>query len=487
MGYKYNRLAKVSEMSARVLVLEKDEKVAEEIRSYLVSRDHQVDALDPDKLTAEINSSPPYDVVIFAEDSCSLSLVQLRRILDLDKKSTFLVLLGADPELDRVVDTMVDGVHAYLTKPVNRRRLQGVVEKGLENKGILQDIMQMAAQVQESNRQLQRHKRTLLQEKKQLERRTRQLGFLHQLSLAINGSLDRQQVVEQVFAKLQDELQVSWCRVHLFSGENGEPTWEYAVGTPKKKDEKVVFSLDARGEVVGTMEVALAVQIGEEDRQLFDTIALQVALALQNATHHAEVKRLADRDALTQLKSRRSFERQLQREFEIHRRYREDLSLIFWDLDHFKDINDLYGHQTGDDVLRQVGHLMQEAFRNCDYVARWGGDEFAVILPRTTKEQALNSAERLRRRLQQKKLNSGHDLKLSGSFGIADTKSLSSGSQDELIAMADQALYQAKKAGRNRIELFRQYKHSQCQFVPLEGTICPEIAVMNDKACSPLP
>jgi diguanylate cyclase (GGDEF)-like protein len=464
-------------MRARVLVLEKDEKVAEEIRSYLVSRNHQVDTLDPDKLTAEIHSSPAYDAVIFAEDSCSLSLVQLRRILDLDNMSTFLVLLGADPELDRVVDIMVDGAHAYLTKPVNCRRLRGVLEKGLENKGILKDIMQMAAQVQESNRQLQKHKRTLLREKQQLERRTRQLGFLHELSLAINGSLDRHQIVEQVFAKLQDELQVNWCRARLFSGENGEPAWEYAVGVSKKADEKEFFSLEAGGKAVGTMEVALPTQVGEEYRQLFDTIALQVALALQNASHHAEVKRLADRDALTRLKNRRSFERQLQREFEIHRRYREDLSLIFWDLDHFKEINDLLGHQTGDEVLRQVGHLMQEALRNCDYVARWGGDEFAAILPRTTKEQAFHSAERLRCRLQQQRLDLGHDFRLSASFGIADTKSLRLGVQEELIAMADQALYQAKRAGRNRIELFEEYEHLSCQPLRMQRASCPEIAV----------
>ncbi len=467
----------MSDMRTRILVVEKDGSVAEEIRSYLVSKGHQVEILDPDSLRNEIDSSDSYEAVLFAEDSCSLSVPELRRILDLDQKSTFLVLLGVDPEIDRVVDAMLEGAHAYLTKPVSGYRLQGVLEKGLENKGILQEIMQMATQVQESNRRLQKNKRTLIREKRQLERRTQQLRFLHELSLAINGSLDRQQIVKQVFVKLQDELQVNWCRAHLSSGENGESPWQYAVGVPEETDERVTFSLGAGGKPMGTMEVALPAQISGEDRQLFDTIALQVALALQNATHHAEVKRLADRDALTRLKNRRSFERQLQREFEIHRRYREDLSLIFWDLDHFKDINDLYGHQTGDEVLRQVGHLMQEAFRNCDYVARWGGDEFAVILPRTTKEQALNSAERLRLRLQQEKLNSGHDLKLSGSFGIADTKSLSSGSQDELIAMADQALYQAKKAGRNRIELFQEYKHHQCQPVPLAGPICPEIAL----------
>ena len=468
---------KVRNMSARVLVLDKDASAAEEIRSYLAGENHQVDTLDPDSLEAEVDASHSYDAVLFAEDSCPLSVAELRRILDLDHKSTFLVLLGSDPEVDRVVDIMLEGAHAYLTKPVSGRRLQGVLERGLENKCTLQDIMQLAAQVQESNRQLQEHKRTLLREKRHLERRTRQLRFLHELSLAINGSLDRHQVVKQVFVKLQDELQVKWCRAHLVSQGNGEPAWEYSVGVPDPTHNKTSFSLGAGGKSMGTMEVALPAQIIEADRQLFDTIALQVALALQNASHHAEVKRLADSDALTRLKNRRSFERQLQREFEIHRRYRDDLSLIFWDLDHFKEINDLHGHQTGDEVLRQVGYIMQEAFRNCDYVARWGGDEFAAILPRTTKEQALHSAERLRRRLQQKQLNAGQDLKVSASFGIADTTSIRSGGQEELIAMADQALYQAKKAGRNRIELYQGYERDSCQSLQMEKTICSDMAV----------
>ena len=464
-------------MKAKVLVLEKDAIVAEEVRSYLVSKDYQVDTLDPDKLTSEIGSTDSYDAVLFAEDSCSLSVAQLGHILDLDHKSTFLVLLGTDPEVDQVVDTMLEGAHAYLTKPVSGHRLQGVLEKGLENKCTLQDIMQMAAQFQESNRQLQKHKRTLLREKRHLERRTRQLRFLHELSLAINGSLDRHQIVKQVFLKLQDELQVKWCRAHLISQGNGEPAWEYSVGVPDSTDNKTSFSLGAGGESMGTMEVTLPPQTSQADRQLFDTIALQVALALQNASHHAEVKRLADCDALTRLKNRRSFERQLQREFEIHLRYQDDLSLIFWDLDHFKEINDLHGHQAGDEVLRQVGCIMQEAFRNCDYVARWGGDEFAAILPRTTKEQALHSAERLRRRLQQNQLNSGQYLNLSASFGIADTKSIRSGGQEELIAMADQALYQAKKGGRNRIELYQGYERGSCQSLQLKETICSDMAV----------
>ena len=466
-----------TDMRSRVLVLEKEATVAEEIRSHLVSKECQVDILDPEKLSAEIHSSSSYDAVFFAEDSCSLTVGQLRQILDLDNKDTFLVLLGTDPGVDRAVDIMLDGAHAYLTKPVNGSRLQRVLDKGLDNKVILKDIMQMAAQVQESNQELQKHKRTLLREKQQLERRTRQLRFLHELSLAINGSLDRHQVVKQVFLKLQGALQVKWCRAHLFSGENGEPDWEYALGVNEKTDERISFSLRAGGKLVGSMEVALPAVLAESDRQLFDTIALQVALALQNASHHAEVKRLANRDALTRLKNRRSFERQLRREFQIHHRYKEDLSLIFWDLDHFKEINDLFGHQSGDQVLRQVGNLIQKAFRNCDYVARWGGDEFAAILPRTSKEQAFHSAERLRRKLQRTELNLSLEHKLSASFGIADTKSLRSASEEELIAMADQALYQAKKAGRNRVELYEESRDPACKTLPMEELACSNIAL----------
>lgn len=454
-------------MKAKVLVLEKDWNSAALIQTYLVEQGHEVITVDPDELTPDCKLSDTYDAVIFAEDRSSVTMSELRKMLDLDHQSTFLVIVGADPEVDRAVDTMLEGAYAYLTKPISSNRLRKVLEKGLENKKTLKEIMEMAIQVQESNRQLQNHKRILLREK-------RQLRFLHKLSLAINGSLDRCHVVDKVFAQLRHELGVCWCRVHLFGSDIGERDWEHAVGAPDEKLEVVSLPLVVGGNALGAMEVALPLHLSRDHRQLFDTMVIQVALALQNANHHAEVKRQADCDALTRLYNRRSFERQLQRELAIHHRYKDDLSLILWDLDNFKQINDLYGHQTGDEALRRAGLLTQETFRNCDYLARWGGDEFAAILPRTTKDNAFYSAERLRSRLQQEVLNSGRNIQLSASFGVADTRSIRSVSKEELIATADLALYRAKRAGRNRVTVCNGIQQEACHSTLVGLKACME-------------
>ena len=449
-------------MKARVLALEKNPRSAELIRSYLPASDYQVSTVDPDELTPDVRVSDDYDAILFAEETCRLSVAQVSQILDLDRRGCFLVILGTAPTVNHAVDAMLDGAYAYLTKPVSRRRLQRVLAKGLKNQSTFQSIMEMAEEVQESNRQLQKHKRKLLQEKRQLEQRTRQLRFLHELSLAINASLDRDQVMKQVFLHLQEELQVQWCRARLFSRDD-EIGWEHAVGSLAESAEIESLPLSVWGKAVGTMEVTMSAILSQEDRQLLDTVALQVAMALHNASNHDLVKRLAEHDSLTRLGNRRSFERQLDREFKRYLRYHENLSLILCDIDYFKDINDRYGHQSGDAVLRQLGRLMLKTFRECDYVARWGGDEFAVILPNTTEEQALLSAKRLQLRLKQPFAHNGFTIRVSASMGIADTKANSLTSVEELIALADEALYRGKKAGRNTIKLSRDCQQLPCR------------------------
>ena len=365
-----------------------------------------------------------------------------------------MILFAADPPIDRVVDAVIEGAHAYLTKPVNGHRLRRVLERGLENQNTYERIMDLATEVHEYNRQLQESRLSLLREKRELEERTRHLRFLHELGLAINASLNRTQIVKEVFTRLKGEMEVPWCRARLFSENGGGSSWEHAVGNTGKSSEVVSLPLTVRGKCIGFFDVALQASKKGERRDLLETVSLQVAMALQNAAHHNLVKRLADHDHLTRLDNRRSFERHLSREFQRYIRYDEHLSLIFCDLDNFKALNDRFGHQMGDTVLKQIARLMLNGFRGCDYVARWGGDEFAVILPKTTKEQALLSAERLHRNLDKHLAKCGLAVEMSVSIGIADTKSIPVCNKEELIALADEALFQAKKEGRNRIQLY---------------------------------
>jgi diguanylate cyclase (GGDEF)-like protein len=167
-------------------------------------------------------------------------------------------------------------------------------------------------------------------------------------------------------------------------------------------------------------------------------------------------------DALTGLKNRRFFDERLREEFRRAQRYGDYLSLIMIDLDHFKEVNDRYGHQAGDSVLRDAATLLRSSIRDPDICARYGGEEFAVILPKTHMQGALTVAERVWRALGAKEytLPAGASptetkVQVTASLGVSfyPSKDISSG--ELLLRFADQALYQAKQAGRNTICLFQ--------------------------------
>jgi len=156
-------------------------------------------------------------------------------------------------------------------------------------------------------------------------------------------------------------------------------------------------------------------------------------------------------DPLTGLANRRSFDEELALEWRRAERVGSGLALILGDVDDFKRVNDTYGHQQGDEVLRKVGEVLGAAVRQVDLAARYGGEEFAVIVPETDLGDALKLAERLRSNLMKAEttLADGTRLRVTSSFGVATKGEL--GRAEDLIAAADEALYAAKHAGKNRV------------------------------------
>jgi diguanylate cyclase (GGDEF)-like protein len=153
-------------------------------------------------------------------------------------------------------------------------------------------------------------------------------------------------------------------------------------------------------------------------------------------------------DALTGLWNRRYFDQRLEAEMSLARRSRRPLSVLMLDLDHFKAINDNYGHPMGDEVLRRIGLLLSEQVRLEDVACRYGGEEFAILAPNTPSSEA-DLAERLRVEVEKMRFTfGGHEVKITTSIGVADL--VSAGSRP-LIQVADEALYQAKRNGRNRV------------------------------------
>jgi diguanylate cyclase (GGDEF)-like protein len=162
-----------------------------------------------------------------------------------------------------------------------------------------------------------------------------------------------------------------------------------------------------------------------------------------------ELRKRATTDSLTQAYNRSKFDEILKSEINRCRRYNTNLSLLVLDIDHFKKINDNHGHLAGDDILKSVVNLTQNSIRGTDYLARWGGEEFVVLLPETGLDRASALAERIKKNIED------HEFEKIGtvtvSFGVTQWKN--NESEDALIKRADDALYRAKNLGRNRVEV----------------------------------
>jgi diguanylate cyclase (GGDEF)-like protein len=191
---------------------------------------------------------------------------------------------------------------------------------------------------------------------------------------------------------------------------------------------------------------------------LAQSLVAQAGVALDNARLHGIVKRQAVTDELTGLANRRSFLESLETEFLRAERFQDVLSVVVSDLDDFKRVNDRFGHQAGDSVLRAFAELMGGRIRAIDVGARLGGEEFAILLPGTDAAGATALAENLRAAAAELRISIGHrDVHVTASFGVAAFPQAKTA--DELMAAADRALYAAKREGKNRVVAFGTEGH----------------------------
>lgn len=184
------------------------------------------------------------------------------------------------------------------------------------------------------------------------------------------------------------------------------------------------------------------------------TIANQAAVAIRNAQLYEEMEYLAITDSLTGLYNRRYFFEFARKEIAQSKRYRKDLSIIMMDIDHFKRVNDRFGHQMGDQVLENVSKVCHSLLRTADIMCRFGGEEFIVLLPETDKADAENAALRMCQAAAESTLEADlGEIKITLSIGVAELDK-EHDTLDTLISAVDKALYQAKADGRNCVRVF---------------------------------
>jgi two-component system cell cycle response regulator len=265
---------------------------------------------------------------------------------------------------------------------------------------------------------------------------------LHNLSFRDNTSLTAMAVKNRHYLPYRGELdaasQVVYTRKHSLAGMQS----------------LIILPLVVRDTAIGTIALAATRRdaFGSNVRPTLTVLANQLAVALSNAASVKRLEELATTDGLTGCFNKRYFNEQLRAKLHAAERFERKLSLVMADIDHFKAVNDTYGHAVGDAVIRELGAILMRLKRETDVVARFGGEEFCVLCEETGTEGALLLAERLREELAATVFETElGKLQVTCSLGVA-TYPEHAKTRESLFEGADRALYRAKHAGRNRVE-----------------------------------
>ncbi len=340
-----------------------------------------------------------------------------------------------------------------------------------------------------------------LDTKGQLQKNRLQLSTFNEIGKALTSSLDLKEILNIVMEKISELLHPKNWSLLLLGDETNELRFEIVVGEGSKKlkdlrlrvgegiagwvamEKKSILVPDVhkdprfsnkadrvsrfvtksiicvplivRGKCLGVIELINKVEdenFDEEDLLILTTLADYTAIAIENAIFFNKVQELTITDDLTRLYNSRFLHTRLDYEFDRARRFKYNLSMIFFDLDYFKNVNDRYGHLLGSKLLKEVAQLILRNIRTIDMACRYGGDEFVILLPETSKKNAFVVAEKLRLSMNETEFlrEEGINLHLTASFGVAsfprDAKS-----KEDLIQMADHAMYEIKNSSRNGV------------------------------------
>jgi diguanylate cyclase (GGDEF)-like protein len=244
--------------------------------------------------------------------------------------------------------------------------------------------------------------------------------------------------------------------VPYYTSKDEEFGFTYWIGQ-EKINSYIVQPISQRGEDFGIIVMVSfrMYAFTAQHRKFLSVMANQLGETIEKVRLFQEVKKLSEIDELTQLYNFRYFKDFLSREFSYATTYNQPLSLLMLDFDHLKMVNDKYGHQEGNRLIKKIADIIKESVPKNGVVARFGGDEFSILLTGVSKDEAFKIAEKIRLNIASTTLQINEDtLNLSASLGVASYPSEGIGSDKDLLEGADDALYQSKREGRNKVSVY---------------------------------
>jgi diguanylate cyclase (GGDEF)-like protein len=339
----------------------------------------------------------------------------------------------------------------------------------------------------------------------ELESSQAQLSNIYETTRALSGILNLEELLKEILRIAHNIFRYKYCNIYLtrsggddlylFASLDNENRHIYEKPEPYNRDisdlgslqdtgsmfrrmtrdskdgksKKIDVPMISRGKVIGIMQVTTEFgnAISARERRLLMIFANSSAIAIDNSLLHKKTQELTITDELTDLFNFRYFKTKLSDELKRADRYRQRLSILMLDIDHFKTVNDQYGHQTGNVILREISAIIRQCVRDVDVVARYGGEEFTVILPQTDREDAEIIAERIRESVAKNffQNNRGRrEIHITISVGGC-TYPDGIHTLEQLLEKADSALYRAKAEGRNIVYFAGREKKRSTEYI----------------------
>ena len=496
-------------MEKRILIVEDHNDMMTFLEKYLEDNDFITDGAKTAESALKKFKKEQPDLILMDLMLPGISgLEAIKKIRKTNTSDSYIpiIIITAKNEVDDIVEGLNSGADDYLVKPFHLEELVARINSALRLKQLNELLLKQTSELKEANDEVGNLNSDLVSKNKQLRKNIYSLHSLFEISIELNSILDLQRLVNSILLTMVgqfsaksalfmfaskpdiDRLELLNSKGYNLSDLDGlfmdkkDPLLAYfadkklpvklssvtkkcknspGLARLKSLDIQLITPISVQNKVEGIICLGQRVK-----RRAYEELELEhvsilsniISIAVSNATLYYEVEQLSYTDGMTDLHNFRYFELRLKEEVSRHKRTKNGLSMLFLDVDNFKNYNDTVGHPAGDEVLRKLSAVLRDTVRENDLVARYGGEEFAVILPAVGKAGAAILAERIRENIE--KTYFEHEEiqplgKVTVSIGIASLPD--DGETDkELLNASDVALYAAKKEGRNQVMLYSE-------------------------------